>query len=214
MRPLRVVIADDHAPTRADIRAALEKSGRFTVCAEVADAVAAVDATVREQPDLCVLDIRMPGDGIAATWEISARLPQTKVVILTVSRDDDDLFAALRAGAVGYLVKDTPQVQLAQQLRTIADGDAAIAPPLLARLIAEFRDPGPRRRAIVADEFGAQLTSREWQVLDLLRLELTTAEIAQRLHLTQATVRSHVASILKKLRVPHRDAAVRLFRDT
>ncbi|HSL63620.1 MAG TPA: response regulator transcription factor, partial [Gaiellaceae bacterium] len=101
----RVLLADDHPPTREDIRRTLESDGRFEVCAVAADAAGAVDAATRERPDLCVLDIRMPGNGIAAAWEITARLPETKVVMLTVSRDDDDLLAALRAGASGYLLK-------------------------------------------------------------------------------------------------------------
>ena len=89
----RVLIADDHAPTRGDLREVLEEDGRFEVCAEAADAPGAVDAAVRERPDLCILDIRMPGRGVAAAWEITARLPETKVVMLTVSAEDTDLFA-------------------------------------------------------------------------------------------------------------------------
>ena len=85
----RVLIADDHAPTRQDVREAIEADGRLEVCGEVADAVAAVEAAVRERPDLCLLDVRMPGSGITAAWEISARLPATRVVMLTVSRDDE-----------------------------------------------------------------------------------------------------------------------------
>src|SRR5215469_9576403 len=98
--PLRVLIADDHPPTRQDVREALENDERFSVCAAVADAPEAVRAAVREQPDVCLLDVRMPGSGLAAAWEIAARLPRTKIVMLTVSEGENDLFAALRAGAV------------------------------------------------------------------------------------------------------------------
>ena len=104
--PVRVLLADDHVPTRHDIRRALEADSRFVVCAEAGDAPAAIEAAVRETPDICVLDVRMPGSGVAAAWEISSRLPQTKIVMLTVSSDDTDLFASLRAGASGYLLKD------------------------------------------------------------------------------------------------------------
>ena len=100
-----MLIADDHAPSRDDIRRALERDGRYGVCASVPDAAEAIQAAVRERPDVCLLDIRMPGSGLAAAWEIAARLPQTKIVMLTVSDDDNDLFAALRAGADGYLLK-------------------------------------------------------------------------------------------------------------
>lgn len=209
----RVLLADDHAPTRADIRAALEQDERFCVCAEVADAASAIEASLEARPDLCLLDIRMPGNGIAAAWEISARLPETHIVMLTVSRDDRDLFGALRAGASGYLLKDVDPARLPDSLHDVLRGEAALPGALVARVIEEFRDRSPRRRRIVSDELGQQLTSREWEVLDLLRRGLSTAEIARRLVLSQATVRSHVAAILRKLRVPDRAAAVRLFEE-
>jgi DNA-binding NarL/FixJ family response regulator len=208
----RVLIADDHAPTRADVRRALEGEGGFVVCAEVADAVAAVDAAVREQPDLCLLDVRMPGSGVAAAWEITSRLPGTKVVMLTVSADDDDLFAALRAGASGYLLKELEPELLPPALLDVLEGETAIPRSLVSRLVASFRDPAPRRRRLLAGGHGAELTSREWQVLELLRTGLTTGEIAERLFVSRATVRSHVAAILRKLRVPNREAAIRLLQ--
>lgn len=209
----RVLIADDHAPTRGDIREALEEDGRFEVCAEAANAAAAVEAAVRERPDLCVLDIQMPGRGVAAAWEITARLPSTKVVMLTVSAEDADLFAALRAGAVGYLLKEIDPGRLPHALQDVVDGQSALPQALVTRLMNEFRDRGPRRRSVVGEGNESQLTSREWQVLDLLRQELTTADIARRLVLSQATVRTHVAAILRKLDVPDRAAAVRLFAE-
>ncbi len=213
MSVARVLIADDHEPTRRDVREALERDERFAVCAEVADAVAAVDAALRERPDLCLLDVRMPGSGVAAAWEITARLPETKVVMLTVSEDDDDLFAALSAGASGYLLKEIEPARLSRALVEVLEGEAAIPRSLVSRLVTAFRDPSPRRRALVAAERGIGLTSREWQVLELLRGGLTTGAIAERLFVSQATVRSHVASILRKLRVPDRESAVRLLED-
>src|ERR671931_1897007 len=104
--PIRILVADDHPATRAGVRAALNGEG-FTVCAEVADGPAAVEAAVRERPDICLLDIHMPGNGIAAAAEISAQVPESAIIMLTVSQADEDLFAALRAGASGYLLKDT-----------------------------------------------------------------------------------------------------------
>jgi DNA-binding NarL/FixJ family response regulator len=209
---LRIVIADDHPPTRAELREELEREGRFVVCAEAGDAPGAVDAAMREQPDLCILDIRMPGGGVAAAWEISARLPQTKIVMLTVSADDQDHFAALRAGASGYLLKGGDGSRLRHALDDVIAGRAAMPRALVSRLMREFRDQGPRRRAMASDE-GPQLTSREWQVLDLLRQDLSTAEIARRLVVSQATVRTHVASLLRKLGVADRAAAIQLFEE-
>jgi DNA-binding NarL/FixJ family response regulator len=210
----RVLLADDHLPMRAEIRETLEQSGRFDVCAEAADGAAAVREAVEMLPDLCLLDIRMPGNGLAAAWEITSRLPATRVVMLTVSRNDNDLFAALRAGASGYLLKDVDIDRLLEALDGVLLGEPAISKELVARLVSEFRDRSARRRSVLAPApVDEPLTSREWQVLDLLRQDHSTAQIAAELVLSQATVRSHVAAILRKLRVPDRAAAVRLLQD-
>ena len=209
----RVLVADDHAPTREDVRMAVEADPRFTVVALAADAADAVSAAVRERPDVALLDMRMPGSGAAAAWEITARLPATRAVMLTVSRSDEDLFAALRAGVSGYLLKDMPFDAIGDSLADVLEGRVALPPELVARLVDEFRDSAPRRRALLGQNAGAQLTSREWQVLDFLRQGLSTSDIARRLFVSPATVRSHVAAVLRKLRVPDRDAAVRLFED-
>jgi len=211
--PARVLVADDHAPTREDIRAAVDADPRFTVVAVAGDAADAVQAALRERPDLALLDMRMPGSGAAAAWEITARLPATRAVMLTVSRSDEDLFAALRAGASGYLLKTMPFDGIGDELATVLEGQVSLAPELVTRLVEEFRDSAPRRRALLGQGAGTQLTSREWQVLDLLRQGLATSEIARRLYVSPATVRSHVAAVLRKLRVPDRDAAIRLFED-
>ena len=212
--PSRVLVADDHAPTREDVRAAIDSDPRFTVVAVAADAAEAIQTALRERPDVVLLDMRMPGSGAAAAWEITARLPATRAVMLTVSRSDEDLFAALRAGASGYLLKDMPFEAIGDELAQVLDGQVALPPELVTRLAEEFRASAPRRRALVGQRGGAQLTSREWQVLDYLRQGLATSEIAQRLFVSPATVRSHVAAVLRKLRVPDREAAVRLFEDS
>ena len=208
---LRVLLADDHAPTRLEVREVFEGDGRFDVCADVADAPAAIDAAVRERPDVCLLDIHMPGNGIAAIWEITARLPETRVVMLTASEDNTDLFGALRAGASGYLLKDMDSARLPGALLGVAQGEAAIPGRLVTRMLGEFRDRSSVRRATAATASGELLTSREWQVLDLMRQGHTTAEMARRLTLSQNTVRSHVAGILRKLRVSTREEAVAVF---
>jgi len=210
---VRVLLADDHAPTRLEVREVLEDDGRFEVCGEAADAPAAIESAVRERPDVCLLDIHMPGNGIAAIWEITARLPQTKVVMLTVSDDSADLFGALRAGASGYLLKDMDSAQLPGALHDVAQGEAAIPGRLVTRMLGEFRDRSSVRRATAPTDSGELLTSREWQVLDLMRQGQTTADMARRLTLSQNTVRSHVAAILRKLRVSTREEATALFEE-
>jgi DNA-binding NarL/FixJ family response regulator len=211
-RPLRVLIADDHVPTRDDVRRALEADGRLVVCAAVGDAAAAVHAAVRERPDICLLDIRMPGRGLAAAWEIAGRLPQAKLVMLTVSEEDADLFEALRAGAVGYLPKTMNLQRLPDALLGVCSGEAAIPRTLVARVLEAFRSREPRwRRLVMASGPQQRLTSREWEVLELLAEGSTTAQIASKLTLSASAVRVHIASIVHKLEVTDRTAAVRLF---
>jgi DNA-binding NarL/FixJ family response regulator len=164
----------------------------------------------RERPDLCLLDVHMPGSGIRAASEIVERVPETAVVMLTVSRNDDDLFDALRAGAAGYLLKDTDPERLPHALRGVLAGEAAVPRALVTKVIDEFRTRGRRRRVPLTGRRGVELSSREWEVLDLLREGRNTAEIAHRLFVSPVTVRRHVSAILRKLDVPDRAAAVEL----
>ena len=211
-RPLRVLIADDHAPTRHDVRRALEADDRLEVCALVGDAATAVQAALRERPDICLLDVRMPGSGLAAAWEIAGRLPQAKLVMLTVADDDADLFAALQAGAVGYLLKTMNLKRLPEALCGACSGEAAIPRALVARVLEALRKREPRWRQLV-DGTGPErrLTSRQWEVLELLAQGASTAEIASKLVLSASAVRVHIASIVRKLEVADRHAATRLF---
>jgi len=213
-RKLRVLIADDHAPTRDDVKRALAKGG-MEVCAEAADAARAVQRALATEPDICLLDLRMPGGGLAATWEIGARLPTTKIVVLTVSEDDASLFGALRAGAVGYLLKDLDLSLLPRALEDVANGRAAIPRALVARMVKHFRATDPRfRTTIIAGERGTRLTSREWDVLAALADGLSTREIGRRLQLKQSGVRAHISSLVRKLGVRDRGEAIAFFRDT
>jgi DNA-binding NarL/FixJ family response regulator len=169
---------------------------------------------VRLHPDICLLDIRMPGNGVAAAWELVARLPETKVVMLTVSDDEDDLLGAIRAGAVGYLLKEIDPRRLPHALYDVYVGKAAMPRALVARVMAEFRDPDSRRRAVAAQMLaGEHLTSREWEILKLLGDGRSTKEIAGRLFISSSAVRVHTGSIVKKLGVQDRAAAVAAFRD-
>jgi DNA-binding NarL/FixJ family response regulator len=206
---LTILVADDHAPTRAGVRDALGDDG-FAVVAEAAGADAAVELALGARPDVCLLDVHMPGGGIAAAARIMEILPESVVVMLTVSREDEDLFAALRAGAAGYLLKDMDPARLAPALRGVVAGEAAVPRTLVARVVEEFRSSERRPSLPLVRRRGARLTAREWEVLELLRERLTTGEIAHRLGLSAVTVRRHVSSILAKLRVPDRRAMQRL----
>jgi DNA-binding NarL/FixJ family response regulator len=201
-----VLLADDHPPTRAGVRSALEGAG-FDVCADVPDAATAVSAALALRPDVALLDVHMPGSGIWAAREISAQLPDTAIVMLTISRNDDDLFDALRAGASGYLLKDMDPARLGAALDGVLAGEAALPRSLTARVIEEFRGRGKRRLPFTGER-GAALTSREWEVLDLMRDGLSTAEIAERLFVSRVTVRRHVSGILRKLQVGSREEAL------
>jgi DNA-binding NarL/FixJ family response regulator len=210
--PLRVLIADDHPPTRDDVRRALEADGRFEICASVGHAAAAVRAAVQQRPDICLLDVRMPGGGLAAAWEIAGRLPQAKLVMLTVSDEDTDLFAALRAGAAGYLPKTMNLKRLPDALGGVYLGEAAMPRTLVARVLESLQGREPRWRQL-AGSTGPErrLTSREWEVLELLAQGCSTAQIARKLSLSASAVRVHIASIVHKLEVSDRTAAARLF---
>jgi DNA-binding NarL/FixJ family response regulator len=203
----RVLLADDHVPTRAALRSALESRGRFKVCAESGTAYGAVAAAVEHKPDVALLDIRMPGNGIEAAREIAMQCPETAIVMLTVSRDDADLFDALSAGARGYLLKDIDHEQLPRALQGVIEGEAALPRSLVARLVDEFRIR-ESAAASARPQTGpfAALTEREWDVLGLMRAGLSTGEIAARLFVTPVTVRTHVSAIMRKLHVPDRQA--------
>ena len=201
----RVVLADDHGPTRAGVRAVLRGDG-FDVCAEAADAESAVAAVVRFRPDLCVLDVEMPGGGIAAAAAIRAQAPEVTVVMLTESDAEQDLLDAVRAGARGFLHKEMNADRLGTALRGALDGEAAIPRRLVGSLVdAVAAGPsGAPRRSPRFD-----LTEREWEVLDLLVDDVSTKQIAQRLGVADVTVRRHISHLVQKLGVADREAAVR-----
>lgn len=191
------------------VRQALERTGEFHVCVEAADAASAVEGAKREHPDVCLIDINMPGNGIAAAAQITAALPDTSVVMLTVSRQDEDLFDALRAGASGYLLKGIDEDAIGDALLRVLAGEATLPGTLVARLVDEFRDREGRRVALPESQ-AARLTGREWDVLELMRKGARTSEISERLFVSPTTVRTHISSILRKLGVPTREAAIKL----
>jgi len=169
-----------------------------------------VGAAIQEQPDVCLLDIRMPGSGIRAAEAIAVELPECAIVMLTVSRSDVDLFDALRAGAVGYLLKDIDPQRLPLALRGVLDGEAALPRHLVALLIDEFRARGRHNRLRLVRREGDALTPREAEILELMRSGLTTNEIAEQLDVPRAIVKADRAAILRKLRVSSPKVALRL----
>jgi two-component system, NarL family, nitrate/nitrite response regulator NarL len=200
--PVRVLIADGSPSERSGVRRALEDAG-CAVCAEAADGPEAVDAAARDRPDLCLVDTELPGGGISTVAAILGSGAKTAVVMFARSPSERDLFAALEVGACGYLTKSTDPERLAIALRRVSEGEAPLPRTLVARLIEEFQERHRRRQTL------DNLTERETEVLDLLGQGLDTADIAARLFVARVTVRTHIASILKKLGVPDREAAVR-----
>jgi two-component system nitrate/nitrite response regulator NarL len=202
-RPVRVLIADGSPSERSGVRRALEDAG-CAVCAEAADGPEAVEAATRERPDLCLVDTELPGGGIPTVAAILGNGAETAVVMFARSPSERDLFAALEVGACGYLTKSTDPERLAIALKRVSEGEAPLPRTLVARLIEEFQERHRRRQTL------HNLTERETEVLELLGQGLDTADIAARLFVARVTVRTHIASILKKLGVPDREAAMRV----
>jgi len=215
MRRSRVVLADDHAPTRAGVMLALEDT-EFAVVADATTGAEAIDAALRHRPDVCLLDIYMPGGGIEAAAEIHRALPEAAIVMLTASDSDEDLFAALRAGALGYLPKTTAADRLASALRGVLAGEAALPRTLTARLIEEFRRGPARGRATRSRSegaaYGIAFTDRELEVVELLLEGLNTIEISQRLSISAVTVRRHISAIMRKTGADSRRTALEALR--
>jgi DNA-binding NarL/FixJ family response regulator len=205
---IRVLLADDQTLVRAGFRAILELQDDIDVVGEAGDGAEAVERARELQPDVVLMDIRMPGlDGIEATRRLLANGSEApRVLMLTTFDLNEYLYEAMKAGASGFLLKDAPRDQLVSAVRTIASGDALIAPSLLRRLVEEFvRRPAPGSRT--PTEL-SDLTDRELEVLKLLARGLSNAEIATTLFLSEATVRTHVRHILAKLSLRDRVQAV------
>ena len=205
----RVLVADDHAYTRAGIRLALERDG-FEVCAEAATGRRALEQAIETRPDIALLDIHMPdGSGVWAAFEISEALPQTLIVMLTYSREDDDVFGSLRAGACGYLLKDMDPDRLGASLRNVVDGEVVFPRSLMNKIVDQFA-PAVDRSAPEQPT----LTAREAEVADLLCTGASTDDIAAQLSMSAVTARVHISNIVKKLRVSSREEAVQLLSAT
>jgi DNA-binding NarL/FixJ family response regulator len=206
---IRVLIADDHEPFRAGLRALLAAADDMDLVGEATDGPEAVDQAARLQPDVVLMDLKMPGyDGIEATRRITTTSPHIGVVVLTMLEDDESVFAALRAGARGYALKGALRAHIERAVRAAADGEAVFG-PAVARRIADFLSRDAARPAAVLP----QLTHRERQILSLVAQHRTNPEIARQLGLTQKTVRNHVSNIFTKLQVADRAQAISQARD-
>ena len=196
---IRVLIADDQELVRAGFRALLDAEDDIEVVGEAADGVTAVTLATAHVPDVVLMDVRMPHlDGIEATRRIAAdrRLHDVRIVILTTYETDEYVFDGLRAGASGFLVKDTSPVELLRAVRVVANGDALLAPSVTRRLIADVVSRGPgRERPVGLDE----LTPREREILELVGSAMSNDEIADRLTISKATAKTHVSRIMGKL---------------
>ncbi|WP_106616270.1 response regulator transcription factor [Saccharothrix carnea] len=195
---IRVVLADDQALVRAGFRLLLDTEDGFEVVGEAGDGAEAVRQAHEHRPDVVVMDIRMPGtDGLAATRQICAELPEVKVLVLTTFNVDEYVFEALRGGASGFLLKDTDPVELLHALKVVAEGEALLAPSVTRKLIEEFANRPEHRRP--DPKALRELTAREREILALVAAGMSNDEIAEHLVISPATSRTHVSRVMTKL---------------
>lgn len=208
--PVRVVLADDHPMFRYGLRAALANCEQLDVVGEAGDGGELIEVVSRTHPDVVLTDLAMPGlDGAQATRRIGQLFPEIGILVLTMHEDDEAVFGALRAGAQGYLVKGADREEIVRAVLAVAAGDAVYGGVVAARIVEFFTQSQQRFAAQTFPE----LTVRERQVLDLAATGLGNHEIARRLVLSEKTVRNNVATILAKLQVHDRAAAVARARD-
>jgi DNA-binding NarL/FixJ family response regulator len=211
--PIRVLLADPHALFRRGVRLVLDEEADIEVVGECADGLDAVDRIVELAPDLVLMDVSMPGlSGIEATRRARSLVPNVKVAILTVSESDDDLFAAVRAGATGYLLKEVSIEELPQAVRAVARGHSLISPSMASRLLSEFNVLSRR----VEEHRGTapRLSDRELEVLRLVARGQSNKDIAAELVIAENTVKNHVRNILEKLQLRSRmEAAMYAVRE-
>jgi DNA-binding NarL/FixJ family response regulator len=209
---IRLLLADDQVLIRTGFRMILEETDGIDIVGEAPDGAEAVRLAAELHPDVTLMDVRMPGvDGIEATRRIMARDPAARVLILTTFDLDEYAFAALRAGASGFVLKDVPVDELARAIRSVANGDAVVSPRITRRLIDAYATHLPNPSTGTTEPGRAaldQLTPREQQVLRAVAAGLSNAEIANQLSVSDATVKTHVGSVLAKLNLRNRVQAV------
>lgn len=195
---LRLLISDDHPVVRVGLMGMLSAEPDFEVVGEAADGAEAISLASRLEPDVVLMDLRMPGvDGVAATARIKAERPETGILILTTYESDADILKAIEAGATGYLLKDAPREDLFKAIRTVAEGASPLAPAVAARLMQRVRVPPEKL-----------LSAREIEVLELVARGTSNKDVAKTLWISETTVKSHMLHIFGKLEVTDRTAAV------
>lgn len=195
MKPIRVLIADDHPLFRRGLVDLLEEAAGIEVVGEAASGVQAIELARQLQPDVVLMDVILPGGGVEATRAIRQHVPQTKVLMLTVSEAEEDLFGAIEAGASGYLLKEIEPEELVQAVRQVHAGQAILSPAVAVKVLQRMRRE-PEQLSTSAEP--PTLTPREEEVIRLLAQGLTNQEIAQRLIVAESTVKTHIRNILQK----------------
>jgi len=206
-RQAHVLIAAERLPTRVGLRLALEPEAR---CTEAADAESAVNAAVRDRPDVCLLGLDLDGQGLRVVNEIASRVPSAAVILLTSRLDEEEFMAAVRAGASGYVTQNLDPARLPHVVRGALNGEPAVPRRFVSRLLDEVRTREHRRSFVLADKGRVSLTTREWEVVELLLRSASTSEIATQLGVAPVTVRRHVGSVERKLGVATRAEVVAL----
>jgi DNA-binding NarL/FixJ family response regulator len=203
--PLRILLADDHPVFRKGLRALLTSLPEATVVGEAADGEQAIQLATQHEPDVVVMDINMPGvNGVEATRRIIAARPDTGVLVLTMFDDDDSVFAAMRAGARGYLVKGADTTDVVRAITAIGNGEAIFGPSVARRIVAFLTRP----LSAHDEHLFPELSTREREVLDLIAAGVGNTDIAKQLFLSPKTIRNHVSSIFTKLQVADRAQAI------
>ena len=204
MAQVRILVADDHEVVRMGIKAMIQQHANLVVVAEADNGEDAVKAALKHRPDIVVMDVRMPGmSGIDACAKITAQLPDTRVVMLTTFAEDDLLFSAIRAGAAGYVLKRIGNNELIKTIESVAHGESALDPAMIASVFREVATAEKQREASVFSDLSAQ----ELRVLALIADGMTNREIAAKLFLGEGTVRNYVSSVLGKLNLSNRAEA-------
>jgi len=208
--PIRTMIVDDHALFRRGLEMVLEDERDIELVGQASDGAEAVERAAEALPDIVLMDIRMPrSSGIEACRAMKAAAPSTKIIILTISDEEADLFEAIRAGASGYLLKDIPLDEVADTVRAVHGGQSLINPSMAAKLLTEFAALAKRDGEERAEELPApRLTEREMQVLKLVARGMNNRDIAKELFISENTVKNHVRNILEKLQIHSRMEAV------
>ena len=208
MKKLRLLLVDDQAMFREGLRLILGQQKDFEIVGEAGDGLAALELARRINPDVVLMDLRMPNlGGVEATRRIRTEAPMVKVIVLTTFEEDDEVFAALRAGAAGFLLKDSPSDKLCEAIRLAARGETWLQPSVAAKLVAEFGRLAPRLQPSQTGALLEQLSPRELEVLRCLAAGMSNKEIGRKLTLTEGTVKNHMSQVLGKLQVLDRTQA-------